>query len=259
MENILNTKYDYGMGAVVQKMVFGNKNELSGIGQFISRDISLGTSDVSVRNSGICGHYYPASQIKNDQKSHSMADLKDSMPEIYNQLVEVSKQLEAKERCIQQIEFTVENGKLYFTHKENVPMAPLSQILFNEDLYKAGVLDKASLLESFTIESLKGYGMLEHRNALAKRMLEYFGVDRIPEDMFQQTKENLQPESTWLMQLPSVRKAKNNNSTNFYTGDDNPLLGLEKKVAMILVKAFQDGNLYEQTYSNNGITKPKKW
>ena len=103
--------YEWGTAVNVQSMVFGNMGETSGTGVAFTRDPSTGAK-------GIYGEYLINAQgedvvagIRTPQK---ITKLQEDMPECYAQFIDIAKKLENHYRDMQDMEFTIENGKLYF-------------------------------------------------------------------------------------------------------------------------------------------------
>jgi pyruvate, orthophosphate dikinase len=99
-----------GTAVSVQTMVFGNMGENSGTGVAFTRDPSNGTNE-------FYGEYLMNAQgedvVAGIRTPHRINDLQNGMPEIYNQLIGVRKTLEDHYKEMQDIEFTIEQGKLY--------------------------------------------------------------------------------------------------------------------------------------------------
>ncbi|MFC2007759.1 pyruvate, phosphate dikinase [Chloroflexota bacterium] len=101
---------DIGTSAVVQVMVFGNNDEVSGTGVVFTRNPSTGER-------GLFGEYLNQAQgedlVSGARTPAPIADLQNLMPDIYTELERVANLLEEHYRDIQDIEFTIESRKLY--------------------------------------------------------------------------------------------------------------------------------------------------
>ena len=102
---------DLGTAVNVQTMVFGNMGNESGTGVCFTRNPSSGEKE-------LYGEYSFNAQGRRCGRRHSharepIADLEKEMPDVYEELVRICNQLESAYRDMQDIEFTIENKKLY--------------------------------------------------------------------------------------------------------------------------------------------------
>lgn len=130
---------EWGTAANVQAMVFGNMGENSGTGVAFTRDPSTGEKV-------FYGDYLPNAQgedvvagIRTPQK---ITTLKDSHPEIYRQLEEVCQKLESHYRDMQDIEFTVQDGKLYLLQTRTGKRTALAAVKIAVDMVQEGLISK---------------------------------------------------------------------------------------------------------------------
>ncbi len=102
---------DWGTAVNVQTMVFGNKGETSGTGVAFTRNPSTGEK-------GIFGEYLINAQgedvVAGVRTPQPITQLANDMPECYSQFLELAMKLEAHYRDMQDMEFTIEEGNLYF-------------------------------------------------------------------------------------------------------------------------------------------------
>ena len=107
---INNISSDMGTAAVVQAMVFGNKDAKSGTGVVFSRNPSTGEK-------GLFGEYIQCAQgeaiVSGSTTPVPVAQLESVMPKMYKELLQKVALLEAHFRDMQDIEFTIESEKLY--------------------------------------------------------------------------------------------------------------------------------------------------
>ncbi|MEK9658885.1 MAG: pyruvate, phosphate dikinase [Chloroflexota bacterium] len=116
--------HDLGTGCVVMAMVFGNLGPDSGTGVMFSRNPATGQKE-------LYGEYLPNAQgedvVAGVRTPQQIATLKDAEPTLYEQIEATARQLEGHYRDVQDIEFTVERGKLYIlqtrTAKRTAPAA----------------------------------------------------------------------------------------------------------------------------------------
>ena len=102
---------DWGTAVNVQTMVFGNKGETSGTGVAFTRNPSTGEK-------GIFGEYLINAQgedvVAGVRTPQPITQLENDMPDCYRQFMELAMKLENHYRDMQDMEFTIEEGKLYF-------------------------------------------------------------------------------------------------------------------------------------------------
>ncbi len=134
---INNISDDLGTAVVIQEMVFGNLNELSGTGVAFTRNPSTGENVVY-------GEYLLEAQgedivagIKTPQKIET---LKLKLPKIFDEFITITKKLEKIYKDMQDIEFTVENGKLFILQTRNGKRAPQASLKIAVDLVKEKVI-----------------------------------------------------------------------------------------------------------------------
>jgi len=108
--------YEWGTAVSVQSMVFGNMGETSGTGVVFSRNPANGEKE-------IYGEYMLNAQgedvVAGVRTPKPFSELKNDMPEIYNQFVEIADKLERHYKDMQDMEITIEKGKLYFLQTRN--------------------------------------------------------------------------------------------------------------------------------------------
>ena len=113
---------EWGTAVTVQSMVFGNMGEDSATGVAFTRDPSTGDKvfygEYLINAQGedvVAGIRTPApiSRERADELDSDEAPLEETMPEVFRELVAVAEKLEAHYRDMQDLEFTVEDGRLY--------------------------------------------------------------------------------------------------------------------------------------------------
>lgn len=107
---------DWGTAVNVQTMVFGNKGDTSGTGVAFTRNPSTGEK-------GIYGEYLINAQgedvVAGVRTPQPITQLENDMPECYKEFIELAMKLENHYRDMQDMEFTIEEGKLYFLQTRN--------------------------------------------------------------------------------------------------------------------------------------------
>lgn len=128
-----------GTAVVIQEMVFGNLNEISGTGVAFSRNPSNGDKEVF-------GEYLLKAQgediVAGIRTPEPISKLKEQLPEIYDQFIKLAKVLEDHNKDMQDIEFTIENGKLYLLQTRNGKRSPYAAVKIAVDMVNEGIVTK---------------------------------------------------------------------------------------------------------------------
>ncbi len=107
---------DWGTAVNVQTMVFGNKGETSGTGVAFTRNPSTGAK-------GIFGEYLINAQgedvVAGVRTPQPISQLEKDLPDCYKQFMDLAMKLESHFHDMQDMEFTIEEGKLYFLQTRN--------------------------------------------------------------------------------------------------------------------------------------------
>ncbi len=134
-----NIPYSWGTAVNVQSMAFGNKGETSGTGVAFSRDPATGENVVSAE-------YLPNAQgedvVAGIRTPLHIDELKRRMPDVYDQFMKTIKLMENHYRDMQDMEFTVEDGKLYFLQTRNGKRTPAAALKIACDLVDEGLIDE---------------------------------------------------------------------------------------------------------------------
>ncbi|MDU1909803.1 pyruvate, phosphate dikinase [Fusobacterium sp.] len=128
-----------GTAVVIQEMVFGNLNEISGTGVAFSRNPSNGENEVF-------GEYLLKAQgediVAGIRTPEPISKLKEQLPKIYDQFIKLAKILEDHNKDMQDIEFTIENGKLYLLQTRNGKRSPYAAVKIAVDMVNEGIVTK---------------------------------------------------------------------------------------------------------------------
>lgn len=134
---------DLGTAVNVQEMVFGNSGENSGTGVAFTRDASTGEKRVY-------GEYLLNAQgedvVAGIRTPNPIALLEEQMPEVYAQFTEITETLEAHYQDMQDIEFTIENGKLFILQTRNGKRTAKAAFKIAVDLVEEGLINKEQAL-----------------------------------------------------------------------------------------------------------------
>ena len=130
---------DLGTAVNIQSMVFGNMGETSGTGVAFTRDPGTGENK-------LLGEYLINAQgedvVAGIRTPEPIDTLKEVMPEIYKQFIDTVKILENHYRDMQDVEFTIEKGRLFFLQTRNGKRTAASAINVAVDLVEEGLLTK---------------------------------------------------------------------------------------------------------------------
>lgn len=134
-----NIPYSWGTAVNVQSMVFGNKGETSGTGVAFSRNPGTGEKAISAE-------YLPNAQgedvVAGIRTPLHIEELKARMPDVYDQFTKTIKNMEAHYRDMQDMEFTVEDGKLYFLQTRSGKRTPAAALKMACDMVDEGLITK---------------------------------------------------------------------------------------------------------------------
>ena len=129
--------YSWGTAVNVQSMAFGNKGETSGTGVAFSRDPATGERKISAE-------YLPNAQgedvVAGIRTPLHIEELNARMPDVYRQFVETINRMENHYRDMQDMEFTVEDGKLYFLQTRSGKRTPAAALKIACDLVDEGLI-----------------------------------------------------------------------------------------------------------------------
>ncbi|HEX4761008.1 MAG TPA: PEP/pyruvate-binding domain-containing protein, partial [Thermoleophilaceae bacterium] len=140
---INNLPDEWGTAVNVQQMVFGNKGDDSATGVAFSRDEITGAPEPS-------GDFLVNAQgedvVSGVRTPRDISEMKDVMPEAYEQLMEILRELETHYKDMQDTEFTVEQGHLYMLQTRNAKRPAQAAVRFAVDAEKEGLLDRREAL-----------------------------------------------------------------------------------------------------------------
>ena len=145
---------DWGTAVNVQTMVFGNKGETSGTGVAFTRNPSTGEK-------GIYGEYLINAQgedvVAGVRTPQPISKLAEDLPECYEEFMNLAMKLENHFRDMQDMEFTIEEGKLYFLQTRNGKRTAPAAIQIACDLVDEGMItpeEAVCRIEAKSLEQL---------------------------------------------------------------------------------------------------------
>jgi pyruvate,orthophosphate dikinase len=134
----------WGTAVNVQSMVFGNKGETSGTGVAFSRNPATGEKKVFAEYLMNAQGEDVVAGIRTPQP---IEELERQMPETYKQFIDIVNTLEAHYRDMQDMEFTIEDGTLYFLQTRNGKRTAQAALKIAVDMVKEGlVTEKQAVL-----------------------------------------------------------------------------------------------------------------
>ena len=142
---------DWGTAVNVQAMVFGNMGETSGTGVAFTRNPSTGEK-------GIYGEYLINAQgedvVAGVRTPQPITKLAEDLPECYKEFMEIANKLENHYRDMQDMEFTIQEGKLYFLQTRNGKRTAPAAIKIACDLVDEGMIDEKEAVLRIEAKSL---------------------------------------------------------------------------------------------------------
>jgi len=133
----------WGTAVNVQSMVFGNMGDNSGTGVAFTRDPGTGENI-------IFGEYLINAQgedvVAGIRTPQPISKLEEELPECYNEFISIANRLEAHYKDMQDMEFTIEQGKLYFLQTRNGKRTVQAGLKIAVNLVEEGVLTKEEAL-----------------------------------------------------------------------------------------------------------------
>jgi pyruvate,orthophosphate dikinase len=142
-----------GTAAVVQAMVYGNRDENSGTGVAFSRNPNSGIKD-------LFGEYLPQAQgeaiVSGERTPEPISALKSVLPQVFAELQEIADRLERHFCDMQDIEFTVESGKLYILQTRTGKRSGYAAIKIATDLVSEGIITRQESIMRITVNDIRG-------------------------------------------------------------------------------------------------------
>ncbi|KWZ79450.1 pyruvate, phosphate dikinase [Anaerococcus tetradius] len=142
-----------GTAVNVQSMVFGNMGDTSGTGVAFSRNPATGENK-------LFGEYLINAQgedvvagVRTPQEIQTLAD---AMPEVYKEFFDTSEKLEAHYKDMQDMEFTIQDGKLFLLQTRNGKRTAQAAVQVAVDLVKEGLIDEKEAVLRVNPKDLDG-------------------------------------------------------------------------------------------------------
>jgi len=143
--------YEWGTAVNVQAMVFGNMGETSGTGVVFTRDCATGENTVY-------GEFMMNAQgedvVAGIRTPRPFPELADENPAIYKEFMDIATGLEKHYKYVQDMEMTIEEGKLYILQTRNAKCTAQAALKFAVDLVKEGIITKQEAIMQVDPKSL---------------------------------------------------------------------------------------------------------
>ena len=175
--NIENIPHDWGTAVNIQCMVFGNMGNDSATGVAFTRNPSTGENKLfgewlrNAQGEDVVAGIRTPQPIGNESKQ----DLKYQMPSMYKQLNQIQKKLETHYNEMQDIEFTIENKKLWLLQTRNGKRNGLATIKIGIDMLEEKMHTEKMLLQKISPQhineillSIINYKKIQNSNIIAK-------------------------------------------------------------------------------------------
>jgi pyruvate,orthophosphate dikinase len=141
--------HDLGTGVNIVTMVFGNMGADSGTGVYTSRNITTGEDEIE-------GDYLLNAQgedvVAGIRETKPIEDLNEDMPEVFEELEQYSDQLEKHYRDVQDMEFTIESGKLWMLQTRDSKRSATAAVKFAVDLVEEGLITESEAVKKVTAD-----------------------------------------------------------------------------------------------------------
>ncbi|MBI4693197.1 MAG: pyruvate, phosphate dikinase [Gammaproteobacteria bacterium] len=143
---------DLGTAVTLQAMVFGNLDATSGTGVLFSRNPLTGEP-------APYGEYLPRAQGEDVVSGRftplSLAALHEALPHVHGELLAAAAKLERENADVQDIEFTVQHGRLYLLQTRAAKRGPAAAVRFAVDMVNEGAIDEATALARVSAEQVR--------------------------------------------------------------------------------------------------------
>ncbi len=152
---LYNIPESWGTAVNVQTMVFGNSGDNSATGVCFSRDPSTGRNVFygeylkNAQGEDVVAGIRTPQQMSKEGKKERGSDLpclEEEMPELYKQLCDIRETLEKHYRDMQDMEFTIQDGKLYMLQTRNGKRTGAAALKIAVDMVNEGLIDKKTAI-----------------------------------------------------------------------------------------------------------------
>ena len=152
--NMNKIDHNFGTAVNVQSMVFGNMGDDCATGVSFTRNPATGENK-------FYGEYLTNAQgedvVAGIRTPKPIAELETEMPELYKQYVDIAKKLELGYKDVQDMEFTIEKGKLYILQTRNGKRTAAAAVKIAVDMCEEGIITKEraiQLVDPYTVNQI---------------------------------------------------------------------------------------------------------
>ena len=152
--NMNKIDHNFGTAVNVQSMVFGNMGDDCATGVSFTRNPATGENK-------FYGEYLTNAQgedvVAGIRTPKPIAELEHEMPELYKQYVDIAKKLELGYKDVQDMEFTIEKGKLYILQTRNGKRTAAAAVKIAVDMCEEGIISKEraiQLVDPYTVNQI---------------------------------------------------------------------------------------------------------
>ncbi len=158
-----NIPAEWGTAVNVQSMVFGNMGDTSATGVAFTRNPSTGTKElygeylINAQGEDVVAGIRTPQSITisgKEQLDSSLPSMEETMPDVFAELVNIYKKLELHYRDMQDIEFTVQNKKLWMLQTRNGKRTAQAAVKIAVDMVEEKLIDKKEALKRIDPASL---------------------------------------------------------------------------------------------------------
>jgi len=154
---------EWGTAVIVQTMVFGNKNDRSATGVGFSRDPATGKNTfygeflLNAQGEEVVAGMrtpHPINKYQKDVTQSTLESLEELLPEAYQELHKTVKRLESHYKDMQDIEFTIDDGRLFMLQTRTGKRTGFAAVKMAVDMLEAGLIDEKTALKRIVPEQL---------------------------------------------------------------------------------------------------------
>jgi pyruvate,orthophosphate dikinase len=155
---------DWGTACTVMSMVFGNMGDTSATGVAFSRNPANGDNHfygewlINAQGEDVVAGIRtpnPLNEATKNERNKNMASLEKAMPEVYKQLYDIRTRLEQHYHDMQDIEFTIQEGKLYMLQCRVGKRTGLAALKMAMDMIEEGLIDEKTAVTRLTPSQLE--------------------------------------------------------------------------------------------------------
>ena len=149
--NLNRISHDIGTAVTIMPMVFGNLGPTSGSGVLFTRDPSTGVNQ-------LFGEFLSNAQgedvVAGVRTPQKLSGLSEVVPQAAQELFDLSRELESHYRDVQDVEFTIENGRLFILQTRSAKRTPLAAVKTAVDMVNEGMISREEALRRVDPEEI---------------------------------------------------------------------------------------------------------